>query len=326
MAVYTHISDAEMSAFLARLNRGTLVRFEGIPQGVENTNYRVFVAGPDAVIRPLIVTIFEKRVAEADIPFYLAAMSHFDNHDLPTPCPYVDADGQAIQRLQGKTAIAISFLDGTPHMDPTPADCAAFGRTLARMHLAGAHFPHQRANNLSLDGWRSLAAACKASIHPMPDDLVPTIARELALFAHRWPSDLPRGLIHADAFPDNVFFDAGGEVSGVIDFYFACTDMFAYDLAITLNAWASPSGTANAGQWRAENARALIDGYTAIRPLMAAERAAMPILLRGAALRFLLTRLYDWLHQTPGAVVAVKDPYEYARLIHQHASGETALV
>ena len=205
MAVYTHINEAELTAFLAPFGLGAIVGFDGIAAGVENPNYSVRTRDPNGgEDRKTIVTIFERRVREDDVPFFLDAMAHFSGCGLPTPIPLADPCGRRVFALQGKPAIAVTFLDGAPRMDPAPKDCFAFGRTLARMHRVAVSFRGERKNDLSVDGWRALAAACASSDGDR--NLVDMAMREVAAAAQAWPDDLPRGLIHADAFPDNVFF------------------------------------------------------------------------------------------------------------------------
>ncbi|MBI1393815.1 MAG: homoserine kinase [Alphaproteobacteria bacterium] len=318
MAVYTHITAEELSMVLDSFNLGPLIGFEGIAQGVENSNFVAETRMPDGARLRLIITIFEKRVAEQDIPFFLAAMAHCNAHGLPTPRPFKSDTGGSIFRLRGKPSIATTFLEGAPRMTPTPADCAAVGAALAKMHIAGEAFPEIRPNDLSISGWRDLAASCKSSATATPDVLSAMIDQEIEYLSQTWPRQLPAGLVHADAFPDNVFFDDVGKVSGIIDFYFSCTDFFAYDLAIALNAWSSTKAHDERTAWSDDNAAAMLTGYQRVRPLSGPELAALPTLLRGAALRFLLTRLYDFLNQAADALVVVKDPYEYARLLETH--------
>ena len=316
MAVYTHVDENALAAFLKSYAIGAPVRFEGIAQGVENTNY--FLETGDG---RFILTLFEKRVRADDVPYFLAAMDHFAAAGAPTPKPVETVDGRTLGTLADRPAVIISFLDGRPEMAPGPAHCASVGETLAFLHGAASGFERHRANDLSLGGWRRLAEKCRADADRCAPGLAGFIDDELCALSAAWPdvgrSELRRGLVHADLFPDNVFFGVGDEarpvVSGVIDFYFSCTDFFAYDLAVTVNAWASDNGS-----WRADNAASLIECYLSARPLNDAERDAFPLFLRGAALRFLLTRLHDWLHQVEGAVVAVKDPLEYRDLLARH--------
>lgn len=313
MAVYTPVARAELEGFLSAYDLGALSAFEGVAQGVENTNYIVTTARGRVVL-----TLFEKRVAPDDLPFFAAAMAHVAARGLPVPSPVADKAGRIFASLKERPAAIFTFLEGRQRLAPCVAECRAMGAVTARLHRAAAGFAPTRANVLSLSGWRALAAACGPRADEAAPGLSGIIREELAFLEAGWPKDLPAGLIHADLFPDNVFFD-GGAVSGVIDFYFACTDFFAYDLALALNAWAAPGGP-----WNDEAARTFIEAYQSTRPLSAAERAALPVCLRGASLRILLTRLYDWLHRVDGAVVAVKDPLEYRDLLLFHRAGGSA--
>lgn len=307
MAVYTHVGDAAMRAFIAEYGVGSLVKFSGIEQGVENSNYDVTTTRGHYVL-----TLFEKRVAPADIPFFLALMEHLAGKGLPAPLPVSAMDGAALRRVAGRSAALVRFLPGEQRMTPSAQECGELGAFAGRLHAAVADFPLRRANDLSLDGWTRLAAKCGARADECAPGLAALVADEIAFLKNNWPARLPAGVVHADLFPDNVFFE-GPRISGVIDFYFSCFDFFAYDLAVCLNSWAQ-----SAGAWEKEKARAMIAGYEAVRPLPPDERAAMPVLLRGAALRFLLTRLHDFLHQVEGAIVKVKDPLEYRDLLLQH--------
>ncbi len=315
MAVYTPVARAELEAFLAAYDLGPLIDHAGVEQGVENTNYILTTARGRFVL-----TLFEKRAAAADLPFFAAAMAHVAARGIPAPWPVADNSGRVFSALNARPAAIFTFLDGRQRMAPSVADCGAVGAATALLHLAGAGFEQMRPNALSLGGWRTLAEAAAPRAEEAAPNLAALIADELAFLEANWPEGLPEGLIHADLFPDNVFFD-GGEVSGVIDFYFACTDFFIYDLALALNAWAAASKI-----WNAEAARGFIKAYEGVRPLSPTERAALPVCLRGASLRILLTRLYDWLHRAPGAIVKVKDPLEYRDLLLFHrAHGPAAL-
>jgi homoserine kinase type II len=307
LAVYTHVPDEAAEALLGRYELGSLAALEPALEGVENTNY--FLATEAG---RFILTLFERRVDPADLPFFIALMRHLSAKGFPAPTPVADREGAIIQSVCGRPAAIFSFLKGAPRMAPAIEDCAALGRALARLHLAAAGFPLARANDLGPAGWRRLAAACAPRADACAPGLAAIIANEIMAIDRAWPAGLPQGAIHADLFPDNAFFD-GPEVTGVIDFYFACTDAFAYDLAVCLNSWAGRRGAFDLAR-----ARALCAGYEAVRPLTPEEREALPALLRGSALRFLLTRLYDWLNQVPGAVVRVKDPLEFRDLLLGH--------
>ncbi len=314
MAVYTHVSRDDLEAWLEAYDLGALGDFSGVEQGVENTNYIVETARGR-----LILTLFEKRTAAVDLPFFAAAMAHVAARGVPAPSPVADRTGRIFSRLSGRPAALFTFLQGRQRLAPSVADCRAMGALNARLHLAAAGFAPLRDNALSLPGWRALADKCRARADEAAPGLAALIDDELAFLGAHWPAGAPTGLIHADLFPDNVFFDAG-EVSGVIDFYFACTDFFVYDLALTLNAWAAAGAP-----FDRERARALLAGYAEIRSLSAAEKAALPVCLRGASLRILLTRLHDFLHRVEGAVVKVKDPLEYRDLLLFHRGGAADL-
>jgi homoserine kinase type II len=308
MAVYTDVADDELRAFIARYEIGAVLSCKGIAEGVENSNFLVTTERGN-----FILTLYEKRVAPADLPFFIALIEHLAKRGVPCPTPLRGRDGAALRSLCGRPAALVTFLSGMWPRRIEPFHCAGVGRALADLHRAGASFAMTRANDLSVDGWRRLYEACAIRAAEVRPGLAEEIGAELAALAASWPCGLPRGVIHADLFPDNVFFRER-EVSGLIDFYFACTDFLAYDLAVCLNAWCFESD----GSLNVTKARQLLDGYRRVRPLSAAELAALPQLARGAALRFLLTRLFDWLNQPVGALVRPKDPLEYLRRVRFH--------
>lgn len=308
MAVYTEVTDQELADFLTRYDIGTLIKKTPIAEGVENSNYRI-----ETDKDVFILTLFEKRTRAEDLPFFMDLKTHLAAKGLSTPRPINMKDGTVISNLAGRPAAIISFLQGRPVMTPNSADCAAFGAGVAALHEAVADFTQSRVNPLSLGGWRGLAGECLPRADECAPELKDIINEELSTLALQWPQGLPRGVIHADLFPDNVFF-LNGKLSGFIDFYFSCTDFFAYDLAITVNAWCFNKN----GDFLPDNAVKLVESYQTQRPLSAAEIKAFPILLRGAGLRFLLTRLYDWLNQDPNALVTVKNPLEYRDIILFH--------
>ena len=310
MAVYTEVSNGEIEAFVGLYDIGRPVSCKGIAEGVENSNYLLHTERGS-----YILTLYEKRVKPADLPFFIGLMEHLAGKGIACPTPLHQRGGSALGELCGRPAAIISFLDGMWPRRPTARHCQLLGEALAQFHLAGADFPLKRPNDLSLAGWRSLFEACRKRAHEVEPGLADELARELDFIEARWPTDLAIGTIHADLFPDNVFF-LGDRLSGIIDFYFACTDFYAYDLAVCLNAWCfEPNNSFNATK-----ARGFITSYRKIRPLPAAEYAALPLLARGSALRFLLTRLYDWLNHPPGAFVKPKDPLEYLRKLRFHAA------
>jgi homoserine kinase type II len=308
MAVYTDVSVEEMEEFLAGYDVGELLSYKGIAEGVENSNFLLHTTRGY-----FILTLYEKRVAAHDLPFFLALMEHLHARGLNCPQPVRSRGGETLGQLARRPAAIVTFLEGVWVRRPNSAHCAAVGAALAQMHLAGADFPMKRKNALSVAGWSALYTQASARADSVHKNLTNTIAAELAHCDKFWPPDLPHGVIHADLFPDNVFF-LGKELSGLIDFYFACTDTLAFDIAICLNAWCfEPDHSYNVTK-----GRALLQSYANARPLSQAERAAMPLLCRGAALRFLLTRLVDWLEVPPGALVRPKDPLEYYRKLRFH--------
>lgn len=308
MAVYTEVSDEELSAFLATYEIGTVLSYKGIAEGVENTNYFLHTTQGS-----YILTLYEKRVREADLPFFLGLMQHLARKGLNCPLPVSNRQGEPLGRLSGRPAVIITFLEGIAVRRPRAQHCGALGGALAKLHLAGRDFPMSRSNALTLDGWAPLFAQAEAQADTVAPGLAERTRRELAVLKEAWPSDLPSGIIHADLFTDNVFF-IGPEVSGLIDFYFACTDAFAYDVAICLNAWCFEQD----GSFNLTKGQALLAGYQSVRPLEGREIEALPLLCRGSAMRFMLTRLVDWLNVPPGALVKPKDPLEYDRKLHFH--------
>jgi homoserine kinase type II len=308
MAVYTDVSDDELRAFLADYDVGDVVSCKGIAEGVENSNYLV-----RTVRGTYILTLYEKRVSPQDLPFFLALMEHLARQGIKCPVPLHASDGAALRRLCGRPAALVTFLEGLWPRRIQPFHCAALGRALAELHLAGQHFPMARRNDLSVAGWRKLYDACRARADEVRAGLAGELGTELAFLEARWPQSLPSGVIHADLFPDNVFF-RGEDVSGLIDFYFACTDFLAYDIAVCLNAWCFEAD----GSFNVTKARLMLASYRAVRALEPAEFEALPLLARGSALRFLLTRLYDWLHHQAGALVRPKDPLEYLQKLRFH--------
>lgn len=308
MAVYTEVSDEELASFIASYGLGELLSFKGIAEGVENTNYIVHTSKG-----PYILTLYEKRVEVSDLPFYLGLMEHLAANGVTCPTPVRNADGKYVSAISGRPAALVTFLEGFWVRRPSAGHCAAVGRAMAQMHLGGEGFALRRANALGLAGWHPLYERFAPQAAEIAPDLAQLVEGELDFLHANWPRDLPEGIIHADLFPDNVFF-IGNELSGLIDFYFACNDALAYDIAICLNAWCFEKDMS----FNITKGRAFLRGYEEVRPLTAAEREAMPILARGAALRFLLTRAYDWLNTPKDALVSPKNPLEYVRRLRFH--------
>ena len=314
MAVFTEVSDEELSAFVDQYDIGPVLAAKGIAEGVENSNYLIHTGTGF-----YILTLYEKRVNEQDLPFFIGLMEHLARKGLNCPQPVRDRTGSALGRLAGRPAAIVTFLDGMGVRRPGVNHCGAVGEALAQLHLAGSDFEMSRVNALSVQGWRPLYEAARDRADTVTPGLAEATQRALGELERRWPQSLPQGVIHADLFPDNVFF-LGPRLSGLIDFYFACTDALAYDLAVCLNAWCFETD----GSFNLTKGRAMIAGYERIRPLAREEIDALPLLCRGAALRFMLTRLVDWLNVPPGALVKPKDPLEYYRKLRFHERATSA--
>ncbi len=308
MAVYTDIAEDDLKWFLTEYDAGTLLSYKGIAEGVENSNFLLHTSKA-----PLILTLYEKRVEKSDLPFFLGLMQHLSAGGLSCPLPLPRKDGALLGTLSGRPAALISFLEGMWLRKPEARHCREVGKALAQMHVAGEGFALSRPNALSLDGWQTLWEKSEARADEVEPGLQNEIRGDLDFLRAYWPKDLPAGVIHADLFPDNVFF-LGDELSGLIDFYFACNDLLAYDVSICLNAWCFEKD----GAYNVTKGTQLLEGYQSVRPLSEAEIAALPILSRGSALRFFLTRLYDWLTTPEGAMVTKKDPLEYLRKLRFH--------
>jgi len=313
MAVYTDVSAEQLDAFLDGYDIGELLSYKGIAEGVENSNFLLHTSTGN-----FILTLYEKRVATKDLPFFLGLMEHLATRGINCPQPVKNRKGETLGKLAGRPAAIVTFLEGIWLRRPDARHCAALGEALAQMHLAGADFSMKRKNALSVEGWRPLYESCCEHADNVQHGMKATIEKELTALEQCWPRELPQGVIHADLFPDNVFF-LGNALSGLIDFYFACTDTLAYDVAICLNAWCFESDFT----YNVTKGRSLLQSYARVRPLSDAELDAMPVLARGAALRFLLTRLVDWLNVPPGALVKPKSPQEYFRKLRFHQKAKS---
>ena len=317
MAVYTHVSDAALGAFLSAYDIGEPRSFKGIAEGVENSNYYL-----ETSTDKFILTLFEKRVNQKDLPYFIALKRHLAASGFPCPEPIAGKDGECLRTLEGRPALIISFLTGLSVETPNITQCRELGVAMARMHAALSDFQMTRANDLGPADWPDLWDGRADTANSLRAGLAADIDADLAAIAAARPTDfsLPRGTIHADLFPDNVFF-SGDTFAGVIDFYFSCTDALIYDVAICLNAWAFNY----MGQYDLEKGAALLSGYQSVRRLEPEELDALPTLARGAAIRFFLTRLVDWTDTPADALVKPKDPLEYARKLDWHRSlGMTA--
>jgi homoserine kinase type II len=314
MAVYTEVGDVELEAFLAAYDLGRARSFKGIAEGVENSNYLL-----ETDAGRFILTLYERRVAAADLPFFLDLMDWLAARGFPCAAPVADRAGQTLKQLAGRPAAIVAFLTGLSARRPGVDHCREAGEGLAWLHQAGEGFPGRRVNALGQGAWAGMAGGLGDAAEVLKPGLAATIAADIDFLGQAWPAGLPQGVVHADWFPDNVFFQAG-KFSGAIDFYFAADDQLAYDIGVALNAWCFEAD----GGFNVTAARAFLDGYQRRRPLSAAERVALPVLARGAAMRFFLTRLADWGPAPAGALVRPKDPLEYERklAVHRAAAGD----
>ncbi len=311
MAVYTDITDEELDALLADYDVGAAVAFKGIAEGVENSNFLL-----ETDRGRFILTLYERRVKADELPYFLELLLYLADHGFPSARPVADREGRLLKTVRGKPAAMVEFLPGMSVRRPTAAHCRQAGEGLARLALAGQGYPGRRANDLGQAAWAPLFSGLEDEAETLKPGLAATIRADLDHLAAAWPKDLPTGTIHADFFPDNVFF-RDKTFAAAIDFYFACDDAYAYDLAVALNAWCFEAD----GSFNLTAGRAMIGGYETHRPLSPAERAALPVLAHGAAMRFFLTRLNDWGSTPAGALVRPKDPLEYERKLAVHRAG-----
>ncbi len=309
MAVYTKISDEALNEFLSCYDIGKVVACKGIAEGIENSNYKLSTS-----MNHYILTLYEKRVDSRQLPFFLGLMDYLSEHDIPCPRPVQATDGAFFRKLCGKSAAVFSFLPGDWPRHLTPEHCQELGGWLGRLHIAGKGYSGRRRNDLSVADWRGLLAACeRQATDDISAGLYDELLLELDYLETHWPRDLPCGIIHGDLFPDNVFF-AEGRITGLIDFYFACHDALAYDLAVCLNAWCFD----RQNRFVTDRAAAMLNQYTTERSLSRIEREALPLLARGAAMRFLLTRVYDWVNTPEDALVMRKSPREFLDKLRFH--------
>lgn len=323
MAVYTQLGAETLAQIIGEFGVGDLVSAKGIAEGVSNSNWLIETCSDSGAPARFILTMYEQRTDVGDLPFFLGLLDHLAERHCPVPRTIHDVAGNAFRLHEGKALALIEFLPGVSVSDPTPAQARAVGAALAQIHLATADFPMARANGLALADWVELADACGADgLHAIDRGLDRLVADELVHLAKHWPRDLPRSVIHADLFPDNVLI-LGDRVSGLIDFYFACTDITAYDVAVTHAAWCFGSDGRRFDQ---ALSAALLAGYESVRPLSEQERAALPILARGASMRFLMTRAYDWMNTPADALVTRKDPMAFARRLEFYSDKDNARV
>ena len=302
MAVYTEVTTEALDSFLKSYDVGKVLSFKGIAGGVENTNYLLHTDQAS-----YILTLYEKRVAKEYLPFFLGLMNHLSDNGFACPAPVADREGKMLAELEGRPAALISFLEGMEVSKPSIKQTRMAGATMAKLHEAAYDFEIKRKNALDPSGWPALVRENVDQADSVEAGLADLITNELAFIQSRWPESIPSGVIHADMFKDNVFF-LNDELSGVIDFYFACNDFLAYDLAVAINAWCFNDDLS----FNRATCEAMMEGYQSVRHLTDDEKKALPTLARGAALRFLLTRLNDWLNVPPGALVVPHDPKAFS--------------
>jgi homoserine kinase type II len=321
VAVYTNLGAEDLARLIATFDVGELTSAKGIAEGVSNSNWLIETSGKDGKGARFILTMYEFRIDIAELPFFLGLLDHLAAAGCPVPATIHDRDGRAFQMIDGKAVALFEFLPGVSVSRPTPGQARAVGAALAQMHLAAGAYTGSRDNGMGPGEWQRLADECGEPGLAQIDPALPgLVSQELADLAANWPHDLPRGVIHADLFPDNVLM-LGDVVSGLIDFYFACTDSLAYDIAVTHAAWCF---SADGSLFDADLSQALLAGYESVRKLDPAERAALPWLARGASLRFLMSRAFDWLNTPADALVTRKDPMAFARRLAFYADPANA--
>ena len=313
MAVYTKLSENNLKDFFSKYNLGKLLKFQGIQEGIENSNY--FVKTDSG---KFILTIYEKRVEEKDLPFFMGLMKNIFNKNFPSPEPIINKNGNYITEIFGKKAAVVSFLEGASKKNLTPGNCHEVGIYTAKLHMITKNLNIKRTNRLSVNSWRLIYRKIQRDCSKIYPDLTKIIERNLEIIEDKWPKNIPRGIIHADLFPDNIFFK-GNKLTGIIDFYFSCYDFYALEIAICLNALCFEGKNKNLS-FNVTKAKKFIDGYSSIRKLTEEEKESLKILCHGAAMRFLLTRVFDYLNLTEDALVKIKDPVEYLKRLEFHNS------
>jgi homoserine kinase type II len=310
MAVYTKLEHQEVRQFLEQYNINNFKDYKGITEGVENTNYLIKTSEQD-----YILTIYEKRVDENDLPFFIKLLSYLSENKFPCPKPIANKNNEKINRIKNKNAALVTFLNGQSKNKITSEECFEIGKITAQLHEITKKFDINRKNNLSIENWESIFEKTIKHKIDLDESIIKKTKNYLNFLKDKWPKNLPQGIIHADLFPDNIFF-TNNKVSGIIDFYFACNDFFAYEIAICINSLCFD----NNSTFNMTKAKNLIDGYTSIRTLSEDEKKYLPILSMGAAMRFFLTRLYDFYHTDNKADVKIKDPFEYLKKIEFHST------
>ena len=313
MAVYTKLPEKKLIELFSKYNLGKLLNYKGIKEGIENTNYYI-----QTEKGKFILTLYEKRVEEKDLPFFISLMRNLYDKNFPSPEPIINKNGNYISEISGKKAAVISFIDGEAKKVLNPNDCFNVGVNTAKLHMITKDLKGKRENKLSINSWRRIYNKVKKDCSVIHPNLTNTIEKNLNYIEKNWPKNIPAGIIHADLFPDNIFFK-GNKLSGIIDFYFACNDFYAFEIAVCLNALCFEGENENLS-FNVTKAKKFIDGYCKIRSLDESEKKSLKILCQGAALRFLLTRVFDYLNLTEGAIVKIKDPIEYLKRLEFHNS------
>tara|TARA_B110000438_G_C15814676_1_gene651389 strand:+ start:936 stop:1904 length:969 start_codon:yes stop_codon:yes gene_type:complete len=313
MAVYTKLSKQELSDFFSKYNLGKLLSYKEIKEGIENTNYFIQMEKGK-----FILTLYEKRVEERDLPFFISLMKNLFDKKFLSPKPIINKNGNYISKILNKKAAVVSFLNGKAKKVLSPDNCKEVGLYTAKLHLITKDLTGKRENKLSVNSWKNLYNKVKIDCHQIHPNLSGVIEKNLIEVEKKWPKNIPSGIIHADLFPDNIFFK-NNKLSGIIDYYFSCNDFYAFEIAICLNALCFEGSKENLS-FNVTKAKKLIDGYSSVRMLTKNEKNSFKILCKGAALRFLLTRVFDYLNLTEGAIVKIKDPLEYLKRLEFHDS------
>jgi len=315
MAVYTKFQKENIEEILSNYAIGKLNSFKGIQEGIENTNYFLLVDN-----KKYILTIYEKRVKSEDLPFFSELMTSLNKASVRCPIPIVNKQKKSITDYNGKKLMIVTYLEGKAKKILTPQNCKSVGIEVAKMHEITKNFKIKRKNNLSINSWRKLFSSVKKECSKIHQDLPKLIESNLNDVEKNWPHDLPKGIIHADLFSDNILFN-NNQFSGLIDFYFSCEDFYAFEIAICFNALCFDGVPKNLS-FNVTKAKNFIDGYNSIRKLTDDEKGNIKVLSQGAALRFLLTRVFDALNTVDGAIVKVKDPMEYLKRLEFHKNSK----
>tara|TARA_B100000700_G_C14945348_1_gene808893 strand:+ start:38 stop:1006 length:969 start_codon:yes stop_codon:yes gene_type:complete len=313
MAVYTKLSEIKIKELFSKYNLGEILNYKEIKEGIENTNYFI-----QTNKNKFILTLYEKRVEEKDLPFFISLMKNLFDKNFPSPEPMINKNGNYISEISNKKAAVVSFLNGNAKKNLSPNDCYEVGIHAAKLHEITKNLSGKRENKLSVSSWRTIYNKVKKNCSKIHPNLSLVVEKSLDEIESGWPKNLPAGIIHADLFSDNIFFKEN-KLSGIIDFYFSCNDYFAFEIAVCFNALCFEGEKENLS-FNVTKAKKFIDGYSTLRPLTEDEKKSLKILCQGAAIRFLLTRVFDYLNLTEGALVKIKDPIEYLKRLEFHDS------